>query len=226
MQDHVHSGETGGGHVHFLAFQGDVLSGLHGQLQQQGAGAAGGVVGSGAGLGVLRGDAEDLGHDAADLGRGVELALALTALSGEVPHEILVSIAEDVVVIRAVFREIQLGLLEDGDKVGEPLDHGVSLAELVGVVEVREVALGQPGVGLDEGLDDVLVDPVADVGLALEGDHVLEAGARRDGHRRGHVIGVAVFVGDVFDEQHEEDVILVLGSIHAAAQFVARGPEG
>lgn len=30
VKDHVHAGEAGGGHVHFLAFQGDVLSGLHG----------------------------------------------------------------------------------------------------------------------------------------------------------------------------------------------------
>ena len=142
------------------------------------------------------------------------------------PHEILVGIAEDVVVVGAVFREIQLRLLEDGDKVGEPLDHGVALANFVGVIEVREVALGQPGVRLDEGLDDVLVDPVADVRLALEGDHFLEARTFGDGHWWGEVIRVTVFVGDVFDEQHEEDVILVLGSIHAAAQFVARGPEG
>ena len=37
---------------------------------------------------------------------------------------------------------------------------------------------------------------------------------------------VAVFVGDVFDEQHEQDVVLVLAGIHAAAQFIAGGPEG
>ena len=62
--------------------------------------------------------------------------------------------------------------------------------------------------------------------LPLEGDHVLEAGAlwNRDG--RGEVIGVAVFVGDVFDEQHEQDVVLVLAGIHAATQFIAGSPEG
>ena len=36
---------------------------------------------------------------------------------------------------------------------------------------------------------------------------------------------VAVFVGDVLDEQHEQDVVLVLAGIHAAAQFIAGGPE-
>ena len=102
-------------------FEGDVLAGLGGDLQQQRAGAAGGVVGGGGGHGVGRRDADDLGHDAADLGRGVELALALAALAGEVPHEILVGIAEDVVVLGAVFREIKRRVLEDGDQVAEPL---------------------------------------------------------------------------------------------------------
>ena len=102
VQDHVHAGETGGGHVLLLPFERDVLAGLGGDLQQQRTGAAGGVVGGGGGFGVGRGDADDLGHDAADFGRGVELALALAALGGEVPHEILVGVAEDVVVLGAV----------------------------------------------------------------------------------------------------------------------------
>src|ERR1039458_9866475 len=35
-----------------------------------------------------------------------------------------------------------------------------------------------------------------------------------------------VFVADVFDEEEDEDVVLVLAGVHAAAQFVAAGPEG
>ena len=38
----------------------------------------------------------------------VELPLALAALGGEVPHEVFVGIAEDVVVLGTVLREIQL----------------------------------------------------------------------------------------------------------------------
>ncbi len=52
VQDHVHAGETGSGHVLFLPFEGDVLAGLGGDFQQQRAGAAGGVVGGGGGHGV------------------------------------------------------------------------------------------------------------------------------------------------------------------------------
>ena len=146
VQDHVHAGETGGGHVLFLPFQGDVLARLGGDLQQQRSRAAGRVVGRGGGHGVLGRDADDLGDDAADLGGRVELALALAALGGEVPHQVLVGVAEDVVVVGTVLREIQLGLLEDADQVGQAIHHRLAFAELVRVVEVGEVAAGQAGV--------------------------------------------------------------------------------
>ena len=145
VQDHVHAGETGGGHVLLLPFERDVLARLGGDLQQQRAGAAGRVVGGGGGLGVLRRDADHLGDDAADLGRRVELPLALAALGGEVPHEVFVGVAEDVVVLGAVLREIELRLLEDGDQVGQALDLAPTLAELVRVVEVRESRCGRGG---------------------------------------------------------------------------------
>ena len=52
---------------------------------------------------------------------GCRTALALAALRGEMPHEVFVGVAQDVVVLGAVLREIQLRLLEDGDQVGEAL---------------------------------------------------------------------------------------------------------
>ena len=54
-------------------------------------------------------DAEDLRDDAADFGGGVELALALAALGGEVPHEVFVGVAEEVVAVGAVLREVEGG---------------------------------------------------------------------------------------------------------------------
>ena len=124
-----------------------------------------------------RRDADHLGDDAADLGGRVELPLALAALGGEVPHQVLVGVAEDVVVVGAVLREVELGLLEDADQVGQAIHHRLAFAELVRVVEVGEVAAGKPRVGVDQRLDDLGVDLVADVALALERDHVLEARA-------------------------------------------------
>ena len=226
MQDHVHARETGGGHIHLLPFECDVLASLGSDLEQERSRAAGGVVCSGSGDRVGGRDADDLRHDAADFGRGVELALAFAALTGEVPHQILVGIAEYVVVLGAVLRKIQRGVFEDGDEVAELLDLVSAVAEFVRVVEIREVAAGEAGVGVDQSLDDLGVDLVADVGLALEGDHVLEASALGDVDGWGEVFRIAVFVGDIFNEQHEQDIVLVLAGIHAATQFIARGPEG
>ena len=84
-------------------------------------------------------DADDLRHDAADLGGRVELALALAALGGEVAHQVFVGVAQDVVAFGAVLREIERLVLEDGDQVGEPVHHLLAAAELGGVVEVRHV---------------------------------------------------------------------------------------
>jgi hypothetical protein len=93
-----------GGGVLFLPVEGDLDSGLVADLQEQGAGAAGGVVDGGGGGGRIA-DADDLGHDAADFGGGVELALALAAFGGEVAHEVFVGVAKDVVAVGAVLTE-------------------------------------------------------------------------------------------------------------------------
>ena len=52
--------------------------------------------------------------------------------------------------------------------------HRLAFAELIGVVEVGKVAASQALVGVDQRLDDLGVDLVADVAIALEGDHILE----------------------------------------------------
>jgi len=70
--------------------------------------------------------------------------------------------------------------LEDADQVAQALDQSRAFAPLFWIVEVGEVAAGEAGVGIDEWLDNLRVDLVADVALALEGDHVLEAGALGD----------------------------------------------
>ena len=137
-----------------------------------------------------------------------------------VPSNRFAGIAEDVVAVGAVLREIERLVLEDGDEIGEPLDHFPAAAELRGVVEI-----GQVGelVGIGQRGDDALVDLVADVGAAFQRDHVgkARAGGNGDGCE-GHA---REFVADVFDEEEDEDVILVLARIHAAAQFVARRPD-
>jgi hypothetical protein len=111
------------------------------------------------------------------------------------------------------------------DEIPETLDLGRAVAEFVRVVEVRKVAAGKAGVRVDKRLDDLGVDLVADVAVSFERNHVLEASTRGNVNGRSEVVRVSVFIGDVFDEQHEQDVVLVLAGIHAATQFIARRPE-
>jgi hypothetical protein len=112
-----------------------------------------------------------------------------------VPHQILVGVTQDVIAVGAVLTEIERPVFKNGDEVGEPLYHLLATAELAGIVEVRHV--GQ-FVCIGQRADNFLVDPVADVRLALEGDHVFEASAGRDGDRR--VRHARVLVADILDE--------------------------
>ena len=168
-------------------------------------------------------DADDLGHDAGDFRRGVELALALARLGGEVAHQVFVGVAQQVVALGAVAAEIELRLVEDRHEVGEAVHHLLALAELVGVVEVGDVDHALEVVRLGE-LGDDLVDLVADFLVALERDHIGETAAL--GHVEQGVLLAGVLVGDVFHEQQDEDVVLVLRGVHAAPQLVAAFPEG
>lgn len=194
-----------------------MFASLSSNLQQQRARAASGVVGRGGCDGVVRPDAEHLGDDAADLCRGIELTLALATLGGEVPHKILVGVAEDIVVLGAVLCEVELRVVEDGNEVAKAVHARLAVAKLSGVVEVGKVAAGEAGVGVDQRLDDLGVDLVADVAVAGKRHHVVETRALRDNDGRLKAVVVRVFVGHVFDKQHEQDIVLVLAGIHAAA---------
>ena len=137
-------------------------------------------------------------------------------------HQVFVGVAQQVVALGAVAAEIQP--LEDGHQLGEPVHHLLALAELFLVVEVGDVDRAlEAVVGVGQLADD-LVDLVADLLVALGRHHVGKAAA--GGHVDQGVGITGVFVGDVFDEQQDEDVILVLAGIHAAAQLVAGFPEG
>jgi len=168
-------------------------------------------------------DADDLGHDARDFRRGVELAFALARLGREVPHQVFVRVAQQVVALGTVAAEVARRVVEDGHQVGEPVHHLLAPAQFVGVVEVRDVDHALEVVRLGEPADD-LVDPVADLLVALQRDHVGKAAALRDIEQR--VPLARVLVRDVLDEQQDQHIVLVLRGIHTAAQLVAASPEG
>ena len=52
-----------------------------------------------------------------------------------------------------------------------------------------------------------------------------EARTHRYCYRWSRIIRISVFVRDVFNKKHEEDIVLVLAGIHAAAQLIAGLPE-
>lgn len=221
MQDHVHPRQSGRGGILLLTVERHLGMGFVTDFQQQRTRAAGRVIHGGVVGGDGLVDADDSRHDAADFGGRVELAFTLAALGGEVTHQVFVGITKDVVAICAVLAEVERLVLEDRNQVGQPVDDLLTAAEFARVVEIRHI--GQL-VGIGQRPDDLLVDLVADVRLALEGDHVLEARAVGNGDRG--VGNACVLVGDVFNEQQDQNVVLVLTGIHATAQFVAGCPEG
>ena len=56
---------------------------------------------------------------------------------------------------------------------------------------------------VNQWLNNLCVDLVANVALTLKRNHVRETGPLGDVDRRCEVIAVAVFVADVFDEQQK-----------------------
>ena len=220
VEDHVHAGQAARRRVLLLSVEGQLGAGLVGHFQEQRAGPASRVIDGRVRAGPGGADAEDLGNDAADFGGRVELAFTLAALGGEVPHQVFVGVAKDVVAVATVPGEVESFVLEDGDQVGEPVDHLLAAAELRRVVEVRHV--GQL-VGVRQRADDLRVDLIADVRLAFECDQISETSPVRNRDRGERPAGV--LVGDVLDEQQNEDVVLVLAGVHAAAEGVATRPE-
>lgn len=169
-------------------------------------------------------DADNLGHDPADLGRRVELAFALTALGRKVPHQIFVGVAQNIIAIGPVLRKVEGVTLKDPDQVAQPFGFFFPIAQLAGLVEVREIRPVQLVVRRHQGRDDLLVDLVPDIRLALQLSHVPKAAALGDRDRGKRLTGV--LVRDVLQEQQHEDVILVLTGIHPTAQLIAASPKG
>ena len=165
-------------------------------------------------------NADHLGHDARDLGRRVELPLALARLGRKVPHQVFVGIAEQIVALGPVGAEIEA--LEYGDQLREPILHLLACSELALVVEISLVNDALEVIGLGE-LTDNLVDLIADLFVALELYHVGETATGWNFNERVRI--ASVLVRDILHKQQRQDVILVLRSVHATAQFVATLPQ-
>ncbi len=159
VQEHVHPRQVVGGVVDFLAEESlfdDVVVELLFRLQEEGAGAAGGVVDFvDAGLAV---DGQ-AGDEAGDALRGEELATGFSGIGGVVGDEELVGIAEEIDLVAREVAEVEpADTGEDGGEAGVLGFHGVS-EPIAGGVEVGEEALDvlfrgvAAGGGLDGGKD-------------------------------------------------------------------------
>ena len=215
VQDHVHSRQRPGDVVHLLAIDADAVRRLVGGFEQQRARATSGIVDGlvRAGIGA---DTDHLRYDARDLGRGVELPFALPGLGGEMAHQVLVGVAQQVVSLGPIGAEVEA--IKDGDQLGEPVLHLFAAAELGFIVEIGLVNDPLEVVSLGESADD-FVDLVANLLVALELQHVGKAAPG------GHIEERIGLVRHVLHEQQSQDVILVLRGIHAAAQLVAALPQ-
>jgi len=165
-------------------------------------------------------DTDDLCNETADFSRRIELSLALATLRSKVPHQVFIGIAKDVIAFSPVLGKVQSRILEYGDEVGQSLDHLLTAPELIGIVEVREI---RKVVGLHQRSNDLGIDLITDVSRTFECHHVLEARTVRDLDRS--VRNTSILVADVFDEQKDQHIVLVLAGIHTATKLVAGLPK-
>ena len=226
VDDHRHLRHADGREVYLLPFDGDgihLAARFRRRADQQRSRPARHVV-DGDHRAFILCDVDDPRHHAAHFAGGVELTLGLAGLRGEVLHQILVGVANEVIVCGAVVGKVEILVLEDADQVRDRLHEVLALAQLllVGKVRVRD-RIGQLFVRLADTRKNH-VHALADVRLALKRHQVVE------GTTLGQVdieVGVTVLrtVADVLDEEDDQHIVLVLACVHAAAQFVARLPE-
>ncbi len=250
MDDHVHTGHRPGGGRGFLTVEsergeGFLAGGLHFSIQpqlaldEQTAGAAGGIIAGHARLGV-----HDQRHDLAYLARRVELASALPAALSELADEIFVTAPDDV---RLHVAEPETLFTDALDEVGEAVVVNVAHA-VGGGVEVHAVndALEQRVFIRDgaemrgESLADLVrkfaddgPDSVVGVGRLkrqVEADeflvvlHQLERLGPRADFLRDAVQFVIKDIAEALGEDERKDVVLELGCILRAPNGTGRIP--
>ena len=205
------------------------------RLDQHAAGTDGGIIDAHARLRV-----EDFDDDADDIGWRVELARLFAGGIGEVFDEVFVGRAEEVGELEVLIA--QGDLLEVLDEVRERVVVERALADFPVEVDALEHVLKLIDIRVFESFER-LVQPGADVGLQMpdvrparvvrdeEGVFVRVRELRRN-HVRAHPARLEILrelllflieeVAQPLQEEHAENVFLVLRRIHVPAQVVAR----
>ena len=138
MYDHRHARHADCGNVLFLSLYGDTPFRLRRRAKEKRPGPASRIVDRNH-LALVVADANHLRHYTAHFGRRVELAFRLARLRGEILHQVLVGVADKVVVGGAVVREVEVFVLKHADESAHGIDKILSLAKLRLVREVGVV---------------------------------------------------------------------------------------
>ena len=222
MNDHRHARHADGRYILFLALYGNGPLRLRRRAKEKRPGTASRIVNRDH-LARIVADTNHLRHYAAHFCRRVELAFRLAGLRGEVLHQVFVGVADQVVVGRAVVREVEIFVLEHADEPAHGINEILSFAQLrfvrkVGVVDhaFKVIRLG------DTSENDIHF--LADVLATLEKNEVVEAATLRQFNQE-RLVARFLLVAQVLDEQHHQHIVLVLARVHSAAQLVARFPE-
>jgi hypothetical protein len=102
---------------------------------------------------------------------------------------------------RAIAAEVERRHVEDGDEIGKPIDHLLTLSQFLGIVKVGLIDNPSQAIRFGEFRDD-FVHLLADLLVSYESDHVGKTTAL------GHVEEVSFlarsFVGNIFHEQQDQ----------------------
>lgn len=153
-------------------------------------------------------NADNLDKYAGDLSRGIELALALTALGGKVAHQVFVCVTQNIISAGLVGTKIKLRTLEYDDQPGEFVNHLLALAQLGLIVEMGIVDYAAQLIVSSFGqLSDHLIHAFADVFGAFQRNHIIKAATLW--HSDVSIFHALELICDILHEKQSEDIVFV-----------------
>ena len=224
VQNEVHLSKTGGRDFLFLTVRRYFDLRLIRCPDQQRAGATSRIVHSSVGICSLI-NSYDFCQNTRNLGRGIELTLALTAFSSKVTHQILISIAKNIITGSLVIFEIKLGTLKNANQAGKLVHHFLTFAKLGLIVKM---SIGNNTCQIIAACfrksGNNFIHFFTDLRVIFNCGKIIKTTALGDGD-------ICIFytlelVGYIFDEQKCQNVILILRGVHTSAQLITTCPQG
>lgn len=148
------------------------------------------------------------------------MAFALTTLGGKILHQILVSIADKVVIGCTILTEVEILVLEYCNKIAECIDLVFTLAEFCIIFKVCNENTFE-AIGFGKCLY-LFVYLLANVRITFEGDKVLKITIFWNVNIKALI--ATTLITDILNEENYQYIIFVLACIHAATKFIAAFP--